>query len=83
MNYIKCLFIFLLFTGCRSQLTSKQKKHIKSTRTKISCFTPEGWKDFWPRNRDSFWKGGWNFHDIEGVHMQSSMCQRKIKLKVK
>lgn len=83
MKYVKLLLLLLLFAGCNNHLTQEQKKQIKATRTKISCFTPEGWKDFWPRNHDSFWKGGWNFYDIEGVHMQSSMCQRKTKIKVK
>lgn len=81
MNSVKCFLLLLLFVGCTQQLTPKQKKRIKAARTKISCFTPEGWKDHYPRSRDAFWKGGWSFFNLEGEHIQSSMCQRVFKPK--
>ena len=83
MKYFTLLLLLLLFAGCNNQLTQEQKEHIKATSTKISCFTPNGWEDHYPRQGDAFWKGGWSFYNLEGDHIQSSMCQRKIKLKVK
>ena len=82
MKSAKYLLLLLLFVGCNNQLTPKQKKHIRETTTKISCFTPEGWKDYWPRNGDAFWKGGWSFYNLEGNHIHSSIWHRETKSKV-
>ena len=84
MNYIKCLFILMLFAGCDAKkLSQEQKQNIRRTREKISCLTPDGWKDHWTIQGDAFYKGGWNFHNLEGELVQSSMCQRVFKLKTR
>ena len=84
MKSVKCLLLLLFFTGCDSrQLTPEQKKSIRTTRTKISCFTPEGWVDYYTLDGGAFWRGGWVFHDLEGEKIQSSMCHRVFKPKVK
>ena len=72
------LLLLLLLAGCDNQLTPEKKKHIRETRTKISCLGPEGWKDHWSISPDPFWKGGWSFYNLEGEKIQSSMCQRVI-----
>ena len=82
MKHVKYILLLLIFAGCNNQITQKQKKHIKKTRTKISCFTPEGWQDYWQRNVDAFWRGGWSFYNLEGNHIQSSICHRETKSKV-
>tara|TARA_Y100000816_G_C25889981_1_gene464320 strand:- start:2 stop:247 length:246 start_codon:yes stop_codon:yes gene_type:complete len=79
MNLIKCLLLLLFFTACESKLTSEKKNHIRKTTTKISCFTPDGWVDYYPQHPDAFWRGGWIFYNLEGEKIESSMCQRKRK----
>ena len=83
MKFAKCLLLLLFFTGCDRQLTQEQKVRIKTTRTKISCFTPEGWVDYYTPEAEAFWRGGWSFHNLEGEKIQSSMCHRVFKPKAK
>ena len=79
MKLIKCLLLLLFFTGCDSKLTLEKKNHIRKTTTKISCFTPSGWVDYYTLDGGAFWRGGWIFHNLEGEKIESSMCQRKRK----
>ena len=83
MKLAKCLLLLLFFVGCKPQLTPEQKKSIRTTRTKISCFTPEGWVDYYTAEGEAFWRGGWSFYNLEGEKIQSSMCHRVFKPKAK
>jgi len=84
MNLVKCLLLLLFFAGCDSQqLTPEQKKSIRATRTKISCFTPDGWMDYYTLDGEAFWRGGWSFHNLKEEKIQSSMCHRVFKPRAK